>query len=227
MPLVDNQSHAHAALLARARNYVTTLPSAVSGEHGHDAAFRVAATLVHGFALSGSDAMPIIEEYNARCVPPWSRKELEHKLRSAARWTKYDKPHGHLIGASREVAAAQPPAPRPKKDILFQWLAHEPASIPSCPQIAPPAAAGAGAAKDNLLSAAQFAADTSGPGLSPADLAEARRIATELVKLHRAGAIRDAQDPEASFYANLIQSFQAEFIGKGPILKNAPTPTAP
>ena len=47
--------------------------------------FRVAATLVHGFGLSGADAMPI-------------KKELEHKLRSASEWKKYDKPRGHLIG---------------------------------------------------------------------------------------------------------------------------------
>jgi hypothetical protein len=50
--------------------------------------------------------------------------------------------------------------------------------------------------------------------LSEADLAEARRIAAELVKLHKVGAIKDANDPEAVFYANVIHGFQAEFIGK-------------
>ena len=61
-------------LITRALNYVATLPPAVSGERGHDAAFRVAATLVHGFALSEAEAMPIMEHYNASCVPPWSEK---------------------------------------------------------------------------------------------------------------------------------------------------------
>ena len=50
--------------------------------------------------------------------------------------------------------------------------------------------------------------------LSEAGLTEARRIANELVKLHKAGAIRAAQDPEAAFYASLIHGYGAEFVGK-------------
>jgi hypothetical protein len=38
---------------------------------------------------------------------------------------------------------------------------------------------------------------------------EARRIADELVKLHKAGAIKNEQD--ASFYANLVHLFGASF----------------
>jgi hypothetical protein len=49
--------------------------------------------------------------------------------------------------------------------------------------------------------------------LSEADLAEARRIANELVKLHKAGAIKDADDFEAVFSAHFIRSFGATFIG--------------
>ena len=95
-------------LITRALNYVATLPPAVSGERGHDAAFRVAATLVHGFALSEAEAMPIMEHYNASCVPPWSRKELEHKLRSAAEWTKYrqaSRPSGRSLKEGRRGSA--------------------------------------------------------------------------------------------------------------------------
>ena len=40
--------------------------------------------------------------------------------------------------------------------------------------------------------------------LSPEQLAEAERIARELVKLRDAGAIKDANDPEARFYASLL-----------------------
>jgi hypothetical protein len=42
-------------------------------------------------------------------------------------------------------------------------------------------------------------------------LAQARRIAQELVKLHRAGAI--ATKGDASFYANLIRDFDATYLG--------------
>jgi hypothetical protein len=47
---------------------------------------------------------------------------------------------------------------------------------------------------------------------APADTdPEARRIAKELVKLHRDGAIKTAGD--ASFYANLIRDFDATYPG--------------
>ena len=58
--------------------------------------------------------MPILREYSARCLPPWSAKELEHKLKSASEWDKYDKPRGYL------VRAADPP-PRVKKKISPPW----------------------------------------------------------------------------------------------------------
>ena len=35
--------------------------------------------------LSDSEAMLLLEEYNARCQPPWSGKELSHKLADARR----------------------------------------------------------------------------------------------------------------------------------------------
>ena len=206
-------------LITRALNYVATLPPAVSGERGHDAAFRVAATLVHGFALSEAEAMPIMEHYNASCVPPWSRKELEHKLRSAAEWTKYDKPRGHLAGASRRAAAAQPSAPRPKKSISFSWFNHEPAVMPSSAQNEPSVTPAAGTDRPSPATDAttdEPAADPPRPAASvasddpsPIKLTEDHRIAGELVKLHRSGVIKGADDPEAVFYANLVHLFGA------------------
>jgi hypothetical protein len=46
--------------------------------------------------------------------------------------------------------------------------------------------------------------------------AEARRIAVELERLHQDGAIRkkSAEDPDASFYANLLRDFGAIYIGR-------------
>ena len=52
--------------------------------------------------------------------------------------------------------------------------------------------------------------------LTPEQLAEANRIATELVKLRDAGAISAANDPEAVFFAHLLHTFGGEFIGKQP-----------
>jgi len=36
-----------------------------------------------GFGLSIDDAWPYISEYNERCEPPWSLRELDHKLAEA------------------------------------------------------------------------------------------------------------------------------------------------
>ena len=74
------------------------MPPAISGNHGHDATFAVALALCHGFALSRAQAWPIMLEFNARCDPPWSEKELEHKLESASKVTRHSRPRGYLLG---------------------------------------------------------------------------------------------------------------------------------
>jgi replicative DNA helicase len=44
--------------------------------------------MVHGFALSNADALDLIwREYNPRCEPPWTRREIEHKIESARSFT--------------------------------------------------------------------------------------------------------------------------------------------
>jgi len=58
------------------------MPSAVAGQRGHDATFAAACVLVR-FGLSQGDALSLLCEYNARCLPPWSEGELRHKLAGA------------------------------------------------------------------------------------------------------------------------------------------------
>ena len=70
-------------LAERARHYVAKMSPAVSGSGGHDATFKVACVLLQGFDLPRSDARAILDEFNARCEPPWSDRELEHKLNQA------------------------------------------------------------------------------------------------------------------------------------------------
>jgi hypothetical protein len=83
------------------------MPPAVSGNHGHDATFAVALALVHGFALSKVQARSIMLEFNARCDPPWSEKELEHKLDSAAKVTRHSKPRGYMLGERGSAMSSQ------------------------------------------------------------------------------------------------------------------------
>jgi len=83
----------------RASRYVARMDAAVAGSGGHDALFAVACALVHGFSLGEGDAMAILSEYNLRCTPPWSDRELAYKLRSAA-GSSSSKGSGYLLGDS-------------------------------------------------------------------------------------------------------------------------------
>ena len=95
---------------SRASAYVANMPPAVSGSHGHDATFAVALALCHGFALSSAQARPIMQEFNARCEPPWSEKELEHKLDSAGKVTRHSQPRGYLLGERASGPSPSSPA---------------------------------------------------------------------------------------------------------------------
>lgn len=106
-------------LMERARRYVASMPAAISGSGGHNATFAAACALIKGFGLSVEEARPILHEFNARCSPPWSASELEHKLRSAD-GSPDSEARGYLIGnrndprGSIEAGPAPPRLVRPK-----------------------------------------------------------------------------------------------------------------
>ena len=85
------------SVIERARRYISKCAPAISGQGGHDATFHVAAVLVHGFALAESDALRLLHEYNARCLPEWNERELLHKIASAAS-AQHAEARGHLLG---------------------------------------------------------------------------------------------------------------------------------
>src|SRR5688572_12482697 len=72
-------------IIGRARAYLSSIPGAVAGARGHDRTFYAANRLVRGFALDPDAAFPLLAEWNARCDPPWSERELMRKLEQAAR----------------------------------------------------------------------------------------------------------------------------------------------
>ena len=86
------------SVIDRARAWLRNTPGAVSGQGGHPATFAVATALVHGFELSRSDAEMLLNDYNAKCVPPWNAHELAHKINEAFR-VPHDKPRGWLLSA--------------------------------------------------------------------------------------------------------------------------------
>jgi hypothetical protein len=82
--------------LERAALWLAKVPPAISGSGGHNTTYTAAVGLVHGFQLGYGDAMTLLAEWNLSCQPPWSDKDLAHKLREASS-RNHDKPAGHLI----------------------------------------------------------------------------------------------------------------------------------
>jgi hypothetical protein len=79
----------------RARRYLAALPPAVAGSHGDLHTFRVCCRLVRGFALDDAEALALLQEWNARCLPPWTDRDLEQKIASARRYGR--EPIGGLL----------------------------------------------------------------------------------------------------------------------------------
>jgi hypothetical protein len=74
-----------ASVVDRARRYIARMPEAVAGSGGHAATWDVALVLARGFDLSESDTFELLaQEYNPRCSPSWSEKELRHKAKQAS-----------------------------------------------------------------------------------------------------------------------------------------------
>jgi hypothetical protein len=84
-------------VVERARRYLAALPPAVSGQHGDVTTFRTCCRLVRGFLLDDADALALMHEWNARCAPPWSERELMDKIRRARRYGR--EPLGGLLEA--------------------------------------------------------------------------------------------------------------------------------
>jgi P4 family phage/plasmid primase-like protien len=111
----------------RAARYIAKIPGAISGQGGHDQTFHVACVLVLGFALTPDQAYPLLVEYNEKCQPPWSDKELRHKLDDANR---QGGPRGHLL----DDKPADPPRreyhkPEAKPDVGTQTVFYAPEAI--------------------------------------------------------------------------------------------------
>jgi hypothetical protein len=88
---------AGANVLERARRYVARMEPAVSGQGGHNRTFHVAGQLAVGFDLSDDEAMTVLREWNARCSPPWSERELLRKVHEARKTSQ--RASGFLLAA--------------------------------------------------------------------------------------------------------------------------------
>lgn len=88
-------------VMARARAYLERVSPAISGQGGHATTFLAAQHLVRGFGLDDESALSVLAEWNARCVPPWTDKELRHKVRQARERGQTVPDGAHVGGGQR------------------------------------------------------------------------------------------------------------------------------
>lgn len=70
----------------RALAYIQHAEPSISGQGGHNVAMRVVGAVVRSFALGDrGETWEVLSSWNARCEPPWSAAELQHKIHEAMR----------------------------------------------------------------------------------------------------------------------------------------------
>lgn len=90
----------------RAVRYLDRMDPAISGSGGHAALWAAAQAVVRGFRLTGDRGLRLLSEhYNPRCQPPWSDRELRHKVTQAETQSRLE--WGYLADRAR-VADAPP-----------------------------------------------------------------------------------------------------------------------
>jgi hypothetical protein len=100
LPTLEPQTHRRVVqttgdAIGRARHYVEAIPPAIAGAHGDVHTFRICCRVVRGFGLTDADAMSVLRDWNTRCVPPWSERELLDKVSRARRYGR--EPIGGLL----------------------------------------------------------------------------------------------------------------------------------
>jgi hypothetical protein len=75
------------------------VPPAIAGQHGDVRTVRVCCCLVRGFKLSDHEALTLLTEWNARCEPPWTERDLLQKVVHARRYGR--EPIGGLLEVPR------------------------------------------------------------------------------------------------------------------------------
>lgn len=110
----------------RARRYLEKIPGAVSGDKGHTQTFNAVSHVMIGFDLDPDTTYSLIaSDYNPRCDPPWTEKQLLHKIRQVAE--KSVRVRGYLLESDRQpiysTQAAADRAPELPSEHDVDWRA--------------------------------------------------------------------------------------------------------
>ncbi len=86
----------------RCRAYLDKVDPCVAGQGGDNQLFKAACVIFWDFGLSESDGVPLLNEFNARCLPPWPPSRLTYKMNEALKPENHAKPRGHLLEEERQ-----------------------------------------------------------------------------------------------------------------------------
>lgn len=90
----------------RGAAYLAKIPGAVSGDAGHTATFNAVSAVMIGFDLDEQTTRALIaSDYNPRCDPPWSDREIDHKIASVAKQST--RTRGYLLVDRPRISSPQ------------------------------------------------------------------------------------------------------------------------
>jgi hypothetical protein len=78
VPAARQSDRAH--LMHRASAYVARVDPAIQGQGGDEHTFKLCCRLKRGFDLTDGESLEVLAPWNARCVPPWTERELFEKV---------------------------------------------------------------------------------------------------------------------------------------------------
>ena len=104
-PAAAPSNVAEAERIRKASQYMAKVAPAIEKQGGHIQALKAATLLLIGFDLTIAQGYPIYYAWAQQCIPPWSDKEIAHKLSEADKNTK-GYPRGYKLNDKPKTPAA-------------------------------------------------------------------------------------------------------------------------
>lgn len=96
-----------AAALSAARAFMRDREPAIEKQGGDKWTYDTSCVLTHDYGLGEDDVLELLEEWNTRCVPPWSSASLRKKVKNAMRYGKGEvgssDPERDFTGAAPDI----------------------------------------------------------------------------------------------------------------------------
>jgi hypothetical protein len=96
------QSQTRSNIAERCRAYLEQVEPCIAGQHGDAQLYKTACIIFWDFGLSETEGMPLLQEYNIRCQPPWNQSRLDYKMNEVFT-TSHPKERGHLLNVTKEI----------------------------------------------------------------------------------------------------------------------------